>query len=84
MRHIQLPIAVGLLFLAFRAGAQAEVVAVQNPATFTAIEQTVFTQRCTSCHMQMSAKEPAESGIDFMSYATMMASNQSTVNSILQ
>jgi hypothetical protein len=54
--------------------------AAQNPATFSELQKTVFTQSCTSCHMQMSANEPAEAGIDFMSYEAMMASNESTTN----
>jgi len=73
-------IAVVLFALISQGQSTDEEFIAKNPATFTALNKNVFSQSCTSCHMQMSVKEPAEAGIDFMTYATMMASNQSTSN----
>jgi hypothetical protein len=49
-------------------------------ATFTSISAKVFQVSCVSCHAPMSAQDPAEGGIDYSTYATMTASNQSTTN----
>lgn len=68
------------IFMAPYARAQVEEQTVANPATFTELSKNVFSQSCTSCHMTMSAKEPAEAGIDLSSYALMVATNNNKKN----
>ncbi len=51
-----------------------------DPATFSALSTKVFTQQCTSCHMAMGPKAPAEGGIDLSSFAAFTASNTNKKN----
>jgi hypothetical protein len=51
-----------------------------EPATFGSLSKKVFSQQCTTCHMVMGPKDPAEAGIDLSSFAAMTASNNSKTN----
>jgi hypothetical protein len=51
-----------------------------DPATFGSLSKKVFSQQCTSCHMVMGPKDPAEAGIDLSSFAALTASNDNKTN----
>jgi mono/diheme cytochrome c family protein len=51
-----------------------------DAATFGSLSKKVFSQQCTSCHMAMGPKDPAEAGIDLSSFAALTASNNSKTN----
>ena len=73
-----------LMFLSAQAQAQDqtqnEINLVAKPATFASLSTKVFSHECTSCHMVMGPKEPAEAGIDLSSFAAMTASNNGRKN----